>query len=140
MTIAYTLSELNAKTSRTPMLMSAIQYWTLYQRPIGITAHARKAAATAIVGAMTNSVLSVAAGTKLSLNASFTPSAASCSSPNGPTRFGPGRRWIRPSATRSNHTVYAVAVSTTKSKAVIATTTTTQWPMGLAYRSFTGGR
>src|SRR3981081_2656269 len=43
---------------------------------------------------------------------------------------------MRPSATRSNHTVYAVAVSTTKSSAVIATTTMTQWPMGSLYRSF----
>ena len=87
------------------MLTSAIQYWTLYQRPIGITAHDRKAAATAMVGATTYMTLSVLAGTKLSLKASFTPSAASCIRPNGPTRFGPGRLWMRPSATRSNHTV-----------------------------------
>src|SRR5216683_1125769 len=131
-TMAYTLSELKAKTSRTPMLMSAIQYVTLYQRPMGITAHDRNAAATAMQGATMKRTCSVFAGTMLSLNASLMPSAASCISPNGPTRFGPGRRWMRPRATRSNHTVYAVAVSTTKSKAVIATTTTTQWPMGLA--------
>src|SRR5487761_1362828 len=105
MTIAYTLRELNAKISSTPTLTSAIQYWTLYQRPIGITAQERKAAATAIVGAITKRSLAVAAGTKLSLKASFTPSAASCSSPQGPTRFGPGRRWMWPSATRSNQTV-----------------------------------
>ena len=36
-----------------PTLTSAIQYWTLYQRPIGITDQARKAAATPIAGAMT---------------------------------------------------------------------------------------
>src|SRR5690349_3810477 len=131
MTMAYTLRALTANTSRMPTLTSAIQYWTLYQSPMGITAHARNAAATAMVGAITKSNLSVDAGTKLSLNASFTPSAASCISPQGPTRFGPGRRWSRPSATRSNHTVYAVAVSTTKSSNAIATTTTTQWPIGL---------
>src|SRR3981081_2551435 len=103
--IAYTLGELKAKISRTPMLRSAIQYWTLYQRPIGMTVHERKAAATAMVGAMTYMILSVFAGMKLSLNASFTPSAASCIRPYGPTRLGPGRLWIRPSATRSNQTV-----------------------------------
>src|ERR1700694_3852945 len=123
--MAYTLRELNAKTSRTPMLRSAIQYWTLYQRPIGITAHERNAAATAIVGATTYRTLSVLAGTKLSLKASLMPSAASCSSPNGPTRFGPGRRWIRPSATRSNQTVQAVAVSTTHRRSAMATETFT---------------
>src|SRR5258708_17349638 len=95
------------------MFRSAIQYWTLYQRPIGITAQERNAAATAIVGAITYRTLSVFAGMKLSLKASFTPSAASCRSPYGPTRLGPGRRWIRPSATRSNHTAYAAAVHTT---------------------------
>src|SRR5438876_11877 len=36
MTIAYTLSALTAKTTRIPTLTSAIQYWTLYQSPIGI--------------------------------------------------------------------------------------------------------
>ena len=113
------------------MLRSAIQYWTLYQMPIGITAHDRKAAATAIVGATTYMTLSVFAGMKLSLNASFTPSAASCRSPKGPTRLGPGRLWIRPSATRSNHTVYAVAVRTTNSRSVMAIATTTQCPIAL---------
>ena len=53
MTIAYTLRELTAKTSRMPTLTSAIQYWALPHRPIGITAQARNAAPTAIVGAST---------------------------------------------------------------------------------------
>jgi len=38
---------------------------------------------------------------------------------------------MRPSATRSNHTVYAVAVSTTKRRTDMATMTITQWPMAL---------
>ena len=75
-------------------------------------------------------IRSVFSGMKLSLKASFTPSAASCKSPYGPTRLGPGRRWMRPRATRSNHTVYAVAVRTTNNRSAIATTTTTQWPIG----------
>jgi len=53
MTIAYTLSALTAKMIRMPTLTSAIQYWTLYQSPIGITAQAMNAAATAMVGAIT---------------------------------------------------------------------------------------
>jgi hypothetical protein len=75
------LSEETANTSRMPTFRSAIQYWTLYQRPIGITAQATKAANTAIVGATTYRTRSVLAGTKLSLNTSLTPSAAICIRP-----------------------------------------------------------
>src|SRR5207247_408321 len=50
MTIAYTLRELTAKTSRMPTLTSAIQYCALSHRPIVITGLARNAAQTAVVG------------------------------------------------------------------------------------------
>ena len=40
-------------------------------------------------------------GTTISLSISFSTSANGCSSPNGPTRFGPMRAWIDPITRRS---------------------------------------
>src|SRR4051812_43266973 len=50
------------------------------------------------------------------------PSASGCSRPNGPTLVGPQRFWIRADTFRSSHTLYATAVSSTKTTAADLTT------------------
>src|SRR4030081_1284343 len=58
------------------------------------------------------------------------PSAAGCSNPNGPTRVGPQRFCMCPTTFRSNQTVYATAVSRTKSvSADLITETRMKVPM-----------
>ena len=47
-----------------------------------------------IIGASTKSPRLAPAGTMVSLNRNLTPSATGCSSPKGPTTFGPLRSWI----------------------------------------------
>src|SRR6266446_5884946 len=47
----------------------------------------------------------------------LTPSASGCKSPKGPTRVGPQRFWIRADTLRSSQTLYATAVSRTKTTA-----------------------
>jgi hypothetical protein len=54
------------------------------------------------------------------------PSAMGCSNPNGPTREGPQRFCMWPTTFRSNHTVYATAVSNTKITSTIFTTDATK--------------
>src|SRR3954470_7047027 len=50
------------------------------------------------------------------------PSANGCNRPNGPTLVGPQRFWIRADTFRSSHTLYATAVSSTKTTAADLTT------------------
>ena len=57
----------------------------------GTTAHAASAVASEITGAATNRSRFAPAGTRNSLNMSFTASATGCSNPFGPTRLGPSR-------------------------------------------------
>ena len=69
--------------------------------PKGITANMLSAAKIAIIGAMTNSGLSAAAGMRSSLVKDLMPSAMGCKSPKGPTLLGPGRTCTWPSTFRS---------------------------------------
>ena len=57
-----------------------------------------------IIGAITNTTLSAAAGIKSSFSASFTPSAKAWIRPNFPTRFGPTRICMRATMRRSPQT------------------------------------
>src|SRR5439155_7469996 len=83
------------------------------QLPNGMTAMEVTAKTTAIIGAATYSGLYTCGGVKSSLKRNFTPSAAGCNSPNGPTRVGPQRFCMCPTTLRSSQTVYATAVSST---------------------------
>ena len=67
----------------------------------GITAHAASAGAIARIGARKNRSGSRPVGTMISLNSSLSTSANGCSSPSGPTRFGPMRTCIQPITLRS---------------------------------------
>ena len=67
----------------------------------GITAHAIIAKVKVSIGAIKNTAGLAPAGTMVSLNSSLTPSAIGCSSPNGPTTFGPMRKCIAASTLRS---------------------------------------
>ncbi len=67
----------------------------------GMTAHAASAGASASIGAMKNSARLAPAGTMISLKISLKTSANGCSSPSGPTRFGPIRTCIQPMILRS---------------------------------------
>src|SRR5260370_24088453 len=80
---------------------------------MGITAIEVRAKITAINGAAIYSGLYTCGGVRSSLKRNLMPSAAGCSSPNGPTRVGPQRFCMCPTTFRSNHTVYATAVSST---------------------------
>ena len=72
--------------------------------PNGNTVSATNAGTAEITGARKNTTLSAFVGMMSSLNAIFRPSASACSQPPGPTRFGPGRCCIRPTALRSHAT------------------------------------
>ena len=67
----------------------------------GITAHAAKAGPIANTGAIKNKYKFDLAGNMTSFNASFSPSAIGCNNPQGPTRLGPIRTWIKPITLRS---------------------------------------
>ena len=54
-----------------------------------------------IIGAMTNTARLAPVGMIVSLQNSFSPSAIGCSSPKGPTTFGPLRRCIEAMTLRS---------------------------------------
>jgi hypothetical protein len=60
-----------------------------------------------MMGPRKNSPLLAAVGRMISLKISFTASAMGVSSPNGPTRLGPGRICVQPMALRSHSVRYA---------------------------------
>ena len=66
-----------------------------------MTANARKHIVAEMIGARMKTALSAAVGMMSSFSASLIPSAKPCSSPNGPTRFGPTRCCIRATTRRS---------------------------------------
>ena len=70
--------------------------------PNGITAQAASAGMIVMTGPRKNRPLFAAVGTMISLKINLTASAIGCSSPSGPTRFGPGRIWLQPIALRSH--------------------------------------
>ena len=72
--------------------------------PNGITANSNTAGATKKMGAAHISGLSAAVGVSASFCSSLRASATGCSNPNGPTRFGPLRAWMRPMIRRSPYT------------------------------------
>src|SRR5207248_3164838 len=125
----YTPSDVIPRTISSPMFTSVI--WSgvyifpmLTQLPNGITAIDVTAKITAIMGAAMYSGLFTCGGVRSSLKRNFTPSAAGCSSPNGPTRVGPHRFCICPTTLRSSQTVYATAVSSTNKISAILITET----------------
>ena len=67
----------------------------------GITAQAASASVTETSGAKTNTPLLAPAGMIGSLRMNLRKSAKGCSTPHGPTTFGPRRRWIEPQILRS---------------------------------------
>src|SRR5439155_2888194 len=79
--------------------------------PNGITENAVNAHTAEMIGAKKYTTLSAARGMMSSLKASFSPSASDCSSPNGPTRFGPGRTCIR-ATTRPPYQIANRAITT----------------------------
>ena len=87
--------------------------------PNGMTENAVNAQTAEMTGAKKYTTLSASVGMMSSLNASFSPSARLCSSPNGPCRFGPGRCCIRATTRRSYQIVNSVM---TTRNAKIATT------------------
>ncbi len=71
--------------------------------PNGITAHAASAGIRITIGARKNSDLSDCDGVMISLVINLNASAIGCSSPSGPTRFGPIRIWNQPISRRSHN-------------------------------------
>ena len=69
--------------------------------PKGMTAKSSTAGATKKTGAAHMMARSARAGVSASFCSSLTASASGCSSPNGPTRFGPLRACMRPMMRRS---------------------------------------
>ena len=67
----------------------------------GMTAQAASASVTETSGAMTNTPLLAPAGMIGSLKMNLRKSAKGCSTPQGPTTFGPRRMWIAPQILRS---------------------------------------
>ena len=109
----YTPSELAASTTSTPTGGSAS--WSAVSSPKivtsppnGMTANATKAQIVEMTGARKYTGLSALTGRISSLNASLSPSASDCSSPNGPTRFGPTRCCIRATTRRSSQIMNSV--------------------------------
>ena len=70
--------------------------------PKGTTAQAANAGMIVMIGPSTNRPLLAAVGMMISLVSSFSASAMGCSKPNGPTRLGPKRIWVKPIALRSH--------------------------------------
>ena len=62
-----------------------------------------------MIGGRLNSLLSAALGCSTSFWISLIASATGCSRPNGPTRFGPRRTWMRPMIRRSSQTLISAA-------------------------------
>ena len=69
--------------------------------PHGTTARMIKAGTTVMMGARMKMSLSAPPGISSSLKISLRPSAAGCSRPHGPARFGPTRVWNRAATLRS---------------------------------------
>ena len=69
--------------------------------PKGITAAAIMAGTTLSAGASRKRARSTWLGIRSSLKNSLIPSAMGCSSPQGPTRVGPKRTWMRAITFRS---------------------------------------
>ncbi|MNG37920.1 hypothetical protein D3C84_1254180 [compost metagenome] len=55
-----------------------------------------------MTGPITNRLVVALVGITISLSSSLSASAIGCSSPPGPTRFGPTRIWIQPISLRSH--------------------------------------
>ncbi len=72
--------------------------------PNGTTAKMTNAGATTRQGARTKAHLTARCGMTSSLTSSLATSAIGCSSPQGPTRLGPTRTWMKPSTLRSAST------------------------------------
>jgi len=70
--------------------------------PKGTTAQAASAGMMVMMGPRKNRPLLAAVGRMISLKISLTASAIGVSSPNGPTRLGPGRICVQPMALRSH--------------------------------------
>src|SRR6185312_4441094 len=87
----------------------------------GIAAQAPSARVTLISGASRNTNLSAPAGTIISFSRNFPKSANDCSSPNGPTTFGPLRICTPANSLRSPQIRKAQASSST-------TVTSRIWP------------
>ena len=92
----------------TPMFrsVSCINVWypaTWMAGPNGITAIESSAIATARKGANRYSGMLTYDGIMSSLVTSLMTSASGCSSPCGPTRYGPGRTWMCAITFRSTH-------------------------------------
>src|SRR5262249_15568005 len=105
-TMPYTPIAEHASTTSTATELSVscngVLWWKIDTiGPNGITAKAVNAQIVEITGAMKKTALSASVGMMSSLNASLSPSASDCSSPKGPTRFGPGRTCMRATTRRS---------------------------------------
>ena len=95
-TMPYTPSDEIASVKRKPIgngasAMSIVPHGESHGAPYGITAHVSSAGMNEITGARTNSGVFASPGYVSSFMMFFTPSATDCSSPCGPTRFGPRR-------------------------------------------------
>jgi hypothetical protein len=95
------------------------------QRPqlfssIGITAHAESANVAVASGASRNTPLSAPAGISGSFSTNFRRSAKDCSSPNGPTTFGPRRSCTAAHTLRSMSSRKAMTTSSPTSTTTLA--------------------
>src|SRR5437867_3134444 len=95
--IAIVFSEPTAMRNSTPTFRSA----STLRSPNGITAKTTIVGTNTTIGASQNSIRSASRVVIGSLNRSFSASATGCSSPAGPTRFGPIRFCISPTTRRS---------------------------------------
>ena len=82
--------------------MSIVPHFESQGAPYGITAQVSSAGMNEITGARMNSGVFASPGYVSSFMMFFTPSATDCSSPCGPTRFGPRRSWMNAQTRRSS--------------------------------------
>ena len=121
--------ELIASTNSTPTGRSVSCSGTLLPLmltvgPNGMTLKARNAGMAEITGARMYTGRSASAGMMSSFSASLMPSARPCSTPPGPTRFGPTRCCIRATTRRSAQMVIRVrSTSSTKTNSALPTVT-----------------
>ncbi len=100
--------------------------------PNGMTASARNAGTTEMIGAMKKTALSAAVGMMSSFSASLIPSMRPCSTPNGPTRLGPSRDCMRATTRRSPQMVSSTRTTTPPKMPTTLRMTSHQgsWPNG----------
>src|SRR5581483_7441885 len=91
-------------------------------RPNGSARKPQNAAQNARYGASLNRKRSAPVGATSSLLMSLMPSASDCSSPNGPTRVGPSRSWMRADTLRSAQMAKNVETPMKPKSAAAATT------------------